>query len=534
MIATILHSSKSFNAVDYNERKVAKGTAELLEIQNFRYLQTMGFLTPADLKRFLMDYSSRNDRITNAQFHVAISCKGQEYTKEQLLEIAHKYLKEMGYANEGQPLLVYAHHDTNNNHIHIITSRVAPDGHKIDHSNERVRSVEAINRIMGVNRSQETRTIINNAFAYSFSSLGQFNAIIESSGYECYQEEDDVKVKKDGKVLESVPLKDIQTHFRQEDKKATWKRKKQLKAVLAKYQLMAANKEELRAIMKKKFGVDLIFVGSKDAPYGYHVVDHKEKTVYKGSSIMPVKALLNFSNKHQNREELEAFINTQLQINPHITLLDINKILRKKFALSIGRNGQVERGIRKQHIYDISESLLDLLKRNSLVSWVQSFHPQTETERAMLCRIFHLANTDIAVEPMADNTTRQIETARHIGDILDYTEPHEVFHRLREGGYFIVRNEESFHAIDLRNAVVVNLQNYGISTDKLKQASQLSEYGQQSYQSEKSRQGPHGGKSANVAKRILGSNGGGSVNREWEVGTHDNWNDIDDERKLKR
>lgn len=535
MIATILHSSRSFNAVDYNERKVAKGTAELLEIKNFDFLQTMGMLSPTDLKRYLIDYSSRNDRITNTQFHVAISCKGQEYTKEQLLEIAHKYLKEMGYANEGQPLLVYAHHDTNNNHIHIITSRVAPDGHKIDHNNERVRSMEVINRIMGVNRDQEAKTIIQNAFAYSFSSLGQFSAIIESSGYECYQEKEDLKLKKDGKVVESVPLKDIQIHFRQEDKKATEKRKKQLKAILAKYQLMAANKEELRALMKKKFGVDLIFVGSKDAPYGYHVVDHKEKAVYKGSSIMPIKTLLKFSNKNQNREELEAFINTQLQINPHITLLDLNKILRKKFALSIARNGQVERGIRKQHIYDISVNLLAQLKQNSKVSWVQSFHPQTETERAMLCRIFHLGNTDIAVEPMADNSSRQIETARHISEIIDYANPHNVFQRLRDGGYFIVRNEESFYVIDMRNAVVINLQNYGINTDKLQQTSQMLEQGQQhSYKSEKSQQGHHGSKLANVAKRILSSNGGGSINREWEVGSHDNWDDIDDERKLKR
>lgn len=49
----------------------------------------------------------------------------------KLLDIAHRYLKEMGYAEEGQPLLVYAHRDTPNNHIHIITSRVAPDGHRI-------------------------------------------------------------------------------------------------------------------------------------------------------------------------------------------------------------------------------------------------------------------------------------------------------------------------------------------------------------------------------------------------------------------
>ena len=35
MIATILPSSTSFHAVEYNERKVTKGVAELLEMRNF-------------------------------------------------------------------------------------------------------------------------------------------------------------------------------------------------------------------------------------------------------------------------------------------------------------------------------------------------------------------------------------------------------------------------------------------------------------------------------------------------------------------
>ena len=37
MIATILPSSANFHAVEYNERKVAQGRAELLEMSNFGY-----------------------------------------------------------------------------------------------------------------------------------------------------------------------------------------------------------------------------------------------------------------------------------------------------------------------------------------------------------------------------------------------------------------------------------------------------------------------------------------------------------------
>ena len=147
MIITILPSSANFHAIAYNEMKVEKGVATLLEAQNILGLRPENY-TPEKLQQFFLDYSSRNTHIQNAQFHVAVSCKGSEYTHEQLLDIAHRYLKEMGYADAGQPLLVYAHHDTDNNHIHIITSRVAPDGHKIDHNHEKRRSHQVTQKIM--------------------------------------------------------------------------------------------------------------------------------------------------------------------------------------------------------------------------------------------------------------------------------------------------------------------------------------------------------------------------------------------------
>ena len=136
-IVEIQNSNVCLHAVDYNERKVAQGKAELLQMTNFGFVGAVGKYTPDDLKQYLVEYSSRiNKRIRRPQFHLGISCRGDEYTKEQLVNFAHQYLREMGYAEEGQPLLIYSHHDTANNHIHIVTSRVAPDGHKIDHNHE--------------------------------------------------------------------------------------------------------------------------------------------------------------------------------------------------------------------------------------------------------------------------------------------------------------------------------------------------------------------------------------------------------------
>ena len=81
MIATILPGSSNFHAVGYNERKVAKGVARMLEMQNFGALGTFGKPTPEELVTYLQEYTSRNTRIQKAQFHVAFSCKGHEITE---------------------------------------------------------------------------------------------------------------------------------------------------------------------------------------------------------------------------------------------------------------------------------------------------------------------------------------------------------------------------------------------------------------------------------------------------------------------
>ena len=124
MIATILPGSTNFHAVGYNEHKVSKGVARLIEIQNFGSLGTFHKPTPSELVGYLQKYSSQNSRIRKPQFHVAISCKGHEMSEDELLDFAHQYLKEMGYGESGQPLLVYSHYDTENTHLHIVTSRV--------------------------------------------------------------------------------------------------------------------------------------------------------------------------------------------------------------------------------------------------------------------------------------------------------------------------------------------------------------------------------------------------------------------------
>ena len=342
MIITILPSSANFHAVAYNEMKVEKGMATLLEAQNIYGLRQENY-TSEKLRQFFIDYSSRNTHIQNAQFHVAVSCKGNEYSHQQLLDIAHRYLKEMGYADEGQPLLIYAHHDTPNNHIHIVTSRVAPDGHKIDHAHEKRRSREITLKIMeefeGRRQEPEVNDIAKDALSYRYTSKAQFCAIMESLGYECKDDDEKpmVHLYRGGQEQGTIQVQLIMRHALKENKLDD-KRRRQLRAILKKYRDLSANKEELAAAMKKKFGLSLVFVGKTDTPYGYIVVDHKDKTVFKGGEFLSIKELLQFEDAATRFTKIKQTIDDLLSDNPTLTTADINRILYRQFGTCVLRS----------------------------------------------------------------------------------------------------------------------------------------------------------------------------------------------------
>ena len=113
------------------------------------------------------------------------------------------------------------------------------------------------------------------------------------------------------------------------------RRRQQLRAILQKYRNLSANKEELAAQMKKKFGISLVFVGKSDTPYGYILVDHKNKTVFKGGEFLSIKELLQFEDSATRFAKIEKIIDELLADNPKLTTLDINRILYRQFGTRI-------------------------------------------------------------------------------------------------------------------------------------------------------------------------------------------------------
>lgn len=523
MIATILPGSTNFHAVGYNERKVAKGVARLIEMRNFGTPGAFGKPTPEELVKYLQEYTSRNNRIQKAQFHVAISCKGHEMSESELQEFAHRYLSEMGYAEAGQPLLIYSHYDTDNTHLHIVTSRIAPDGRKIVHDHERRRSQEAIDRILGNDRKQKTDNDIDAAKAYTFSSFAQFKAVLTSMGYEVYQKNDKVFIKHGGKVQQEMPLSEIEALFKNGYRDRV--RCRQLRSILRKYRDVSSNKEELQKELKARFGIDIVFFGRKDAAYGYMIVDHANKTVIHGARVLSMEALLDFATPEERFNRIEDYIDRLLTLNPKITQGEIYKKIRNQHAY-----------IKKGVIYFDGQSrplkpfMAEAIDRNNRIERVEQFKPMTEAERDILCKIFKVNRPDF-VSLSSERTQSHTDAVNRLCEIFDDQEAATTIRsRLFEEGFIIRQEQDAAYAINFKNHIVIDLNAEGFNVELVRRKPKSKKQKQSSNnKAVQKRMKPL----CNIRLRDAGG-GSQSEKREWEVGHNGNYDDIDDGRSLKR
>ena len=516
MIATILPGSSNFHAVGYNEHKVSKGLAKLIEIKNFGDMEMVERPSAELLSSYLCDYSFRTSRINKPQFHVAISCKGHEMTEEQLLDFAHQYLKEMGYMQPGQPLLIYSHYDTDNTHLHIVTSRIGADGKKIDDYHERRRSQAVIDKILGTDRKDMVEQDFEQAKQYTFNSFAQFKAIMTSMGYETYQKDDTVYIKQGGSVKMKVPLADFNTLYKYgvTDRK----RAKQLRAILKKYRDICANKEELKSELKRKFGLDIVFFGRKDKPFGYIVVDHSTKAVFHGARVLALEEVLDFSTPEKRFSRIDSFIDQLFTENPKITQYELNSKLKKQGAY-INKGVVHFNGEQRQ----LQQFMLDALARNNRIQWVEAFHPKTEAEVNLLCKLGKGTPSDLIglVNERPTDYLNAVGTLRELFDDLTIT---NLRAKLREDGYIIKEDEGNIFAIDFTRKIIVNLTEEGFNLRRLKQQPKKQ-------QSQKPIRKPKISKPP-IRKPHIDKGDSSDQKREWEVGSQ-GYDKVDDGSPLK-
>lgn len=191
MIVKILGSASSnFHGVQYNDKKVEKGTGELMLMKNFPSFIN-GESSPEQVRDYFKSIS-KSDKVKKPQFHAVISTKFKAHPKEELTKVADDFMHEMGYGN--QPYIVVFHNDTENNHVHIVSTRVDKEtGKKINDSYERLKAQKALSKILeklyGITPEQELEKLLK----YRIGSLKQLELLLERSGYRLSQNTNDEK-----------------------------------------------------------------------------------------------------------------------------------------------------------------------------------------------------------------------------------------------------------------------------------------------------------------------------------------------------
>ena len=188
MNVTLLKSSTSFAAIDYNENKVRENLAkklsgkepsvELVAARNFPVVDA-SVLSAVAKKKVMEDWCA-GSRTLNKQVHIVVSCKGHTNTVDELKDAALKLLDESGYAK--CPTLVYVHHDTDDLHVHAITTAVNEHGRKVHDFRNATRFARLLAGYQKEDIHREAESALHEAMSYHFTNDRQFVKVLEFLG----------------------------------------------------------------------------------------------------------------------------------------------------------------------------------------------------------------------------------------------------------------------------------------------------------------------------------------------------------------
>jgi len=140
MVARITYGKNIVGMLEYNKLKVDKETAGVLCCHKLPVMPLDGKIDFHKLvEAFAPHLSDPRSRLSDPVFHASLNPHPEDRLSDaRLIEIAHEYMKRMGYGD--QPFVVFKHEDIARSHLHIVSACIGPDGKTIDRYNDRKRS----------------------------------------------------------------------------------------------------------------------------------------------------------------------------------------------------------------------------------------------------------------------------------------------------------------------------------------------------------------------------------------------------------
>jgi hypothetical protein len=158
MVAKINSSKSLSGTLNYNEQKLLKGKAQLLEAAGF--LKDPAALSFSEKLHHFQQLTALNERTRTHAVHISLNFDPSEkLSTEKLSAIAKSYMHQIDFS--AQPYLVYQHFDSGHPHIHIVSTNIRSDGSRISLHN------------MGKNQSEKARREIEQSFGLKRAEAGK-------------------------------------------------------------------------------------------------------------------------------------------------------------------------------------------------------------------------------------------------------------------------------------------------------------------------------------------------------------------------
>lgn len=398
MVAKITTPTSILRVLNYNENKVAKGQAECLYAGGF--LLTVKDLNFRDKLDRFNKLIALNTRAKTNTLHISLNFDpSEDFSKEKLIGIAFVYIQKIGF--EGQPFLVYHHHDAAHPHLHIVTTSIRENGKRIDTFNigrnqsEQARKeieesfdlVKARSRDARVNENikpvnvqkakyglSETKRSIANILSvvvnqYKFTSLAELNAVLKLYNVVADRGSEKSRTYQNGglyfRLLDEngnkigVPIKASSIYFKPTLKFLEGKFsqnhslrlpfKSKLKTAIDWTLLKKpADINDFALQLKKENVTAVIRQNGQGFVYGITFVDHRNKTVFNGSDLDKSYSAAGI------KERIEKCIQKEKNSAP-------SNLLKKKGASSSHKKEMKQDAEQKQDNRLANEGLWDLL-----------------------------------------------------------------------------------------------------------------------------------------------------------------------------
>lgn len=364
MVAVIGIGASIRRAFFYNENKLSDGDATLLTVNNMPSVKA-GEDPEVRLKTLLKVTSLRPDVGRNT-LHISLNFSPEEQlTDEKMRQIAGDYMDKIGFGS--QPYLVYRHHDSGHEHLHIVTTNITYGGDRISLHNIGALKSEPARKelektyglVRATDRKQQpfelkpadfgkilygklpTKRAISAVLAqvlgqYKYTSIAELNAILSLYNVRVEQGDEGSRIKvhqglqyrvldlngmpvgkpvKASSFYNEPTLKNLQKHFSQ-NKAARQMHKKSLAAAVQ-FTLKSKRPGSLKDLAEylKREDIRLIpRIGKDGVIYGITYVDLKHKTVFNGRDLgkeYAAKAVLEQLHLPQKENEMNKIIGSK-------------------------------------------------------------------------------------------------------------------------------------------------------------------------------------------------------------------------------